>query len=187
MMVSSETTARRRWPSVSISHTHTHSLTVGLRGWYEWQAKQSNSEREKYSGVRDWKWEEWSKRWLRTCEMWGECAIINFYIQPCQPVLAIVTYKHLTHKLSRMHIHTPGLDSCIPTKTPVYCHTHLQKQFQITVFKNTFYCSFFSFLQKKYYCGSENTFHYNFYHKFCHIFLQFLKLVFLLFQILPSI
>lgn len=48
-------TARRRWPSVSISHT----LTVGLWGWYEWQPKQSNWEREReIARVRDWKRED---------------------------------------------------------------------------------------------------------------------------------
>ncbi len=115
------------------THIHTHSQWGSEADMSDRLSSQTLREREKYSRVRDWKWEEWSKRWLRTCAMWGECAIINFHIHPCQPALPIATYKHLTHKLSHMHLNTPRLDGCMPTKTPIYCHTHSQKQFQIKV------------------------------------------------------
>lgn len=95
-------TARRRWPSVSISHT----LTVGLWGWYEWQPKQSNWERERDSKGERLEARGWSKRWLWTCEMWGECAIINFHIQPCQPASAIATYKVLQTSRTQTFSHT---------------------------------------------------------------------------------
>lgn len=158
MMVSSEMTARRRWPSVSISHTHTHSQWGSEADMSDRLSSQTLRERERnIAGMRDWKREEWSKRWLRTCEMWGECAIINFHIQPCQPALAIVTYRVLQTSRTNFLTCTYILsDGCMSTKTPIYCHTHSQKQFQITVLNNKFSHSFLYIYKKKVWYSDGN-------------------------------